>query len=81
MPYASITPKPSDATNLLVPVALSASHVAFSTIRLELTWMALGQSAGIAAGLSNSLSVSVQDLPADILHKELLNAGQILHRN
>ena len=46
IPYAALTPKRSQLGNLLVPVALSASHVAFSSIRLELTWMALGQSAG-----------------------------------
>ena len=49
IPFSAILPRTSEALNLLVPVALSASHVAFSSIRLEITWMVLGQSAGIAA--------------------------------
>ena len=44
IPYTAITPKPTQLRNLLVPVALSASHVAFASIRLELTWMVLGPS-------------------------------------
>ena len=42
---------PGEVNNLLVPVALSASHVAFNSIRLEPTWMVLGQSAGVAAAM------------------------------
>jgi hypothetical protein len=63
IPYAAITPKAAQATNLLVPVALSASHVAFASIRLELTWMALGQSAGTAAALAYARGVAVQQVP------------------
>jgi hypothetical protein len=45
-------PPATDATNVLVPVAVSASHVAFQTIRLEPTWCILGQAAGVAAALA-----------------------------
>ena len=49
IPYRAITPKAGECSNLLVPVCASASHVAFCTIRLEPTWMHLGEAAGIAA--------------------------------
>lgn len=78
IPYAAITPKASQVDNLLVPVALSASHVAFASIRLELTWMVLGQSAGIAASLAASRNLAVQELPLAVLHQRLLVAGQVL---
>ena len=49
VPYRSIVPQPQECENLLVPVALSCTHVAYSSIRVEPTWMILGQSAGIAS--------------------------------
>ncbi len=52
IPYRAILPKAGECDNLLVPVALSCTHVAFSSIRVEPTWMILGQSAGVAAALS-----------------------------
>lgn len=52
LPYRAILPKRSEITNLLVPVCLSASRVAFSSIRVEPQWMALAQAAGTAAVLS-----------------------------
>src|SRR4029450_5404105 len=50
IPYRIIVPK--DVEGLLVPVAASTTHLAFSSIRLEPTWMAMGQAAGIAADLA-----------------------------
>lgn len=49
IPYRSITPRPDSVLNLLVPGCVSASHVAFSSIRLESTWMGLGEAAARAA--------------------------------
>eukprot|EP00947_MAST-08B_sp_MAST-8B-sp1_P003164 g3164.t1 len=56
MPYDAMLPKESEASNLLVPVAVSASHVRFNAIRMEPTWMILGESAGTAAAMSLSSS-------------------------
>ena len=78
VPYRAILPKPEECMNLLVPVALSATHVAFSSIRVEPTWMTLGHSAGIAAALAADCQTTVQALPYDILRKHLLAQGQIL---
>lgn len=78
VPYRAILPKPQECENLLVPVALSASHVAFSSIRVEPTWMILGQSAGIAAAMSAKDRSAVQTVPYERLRDRLLAQGQVL---
>lgn len=78
VPYRSIVPKAGECDNLLVPVALSCTHVAISSIRVEPTWMILGQSAGIAAALAARKHVPVQALPYPLLRERLLAAGQVL---
>jgi len=78
IPYRSILPKPEDCTNLLVPVALSCTHVGISSIRVEPTWMILGQSAGVAAAMAADAHVNVQDLPYPKLQERLLSQGQVL---
>jgi hypothetical protein len=78
VPYRAITPAASECTNLLVPVALSATHVAYSSIRVEPTWMAIGQSAGIAAALAAKEGVSVQALDYAQLRARLLAQRQVL---
>ena len=78
LPYRAITPKAAQCTNLLVPVCLSASHVAFSSVRVEPTWIVLGQSAGIAAAVAVEEGVAVQDVNHDRLAKRLLKRGQVL---
>jgi hypothetical protein len=80
VPYRSILPKPDECTNLLVPVALSCTHVGISSIRVEPTWMILGQSAGIAAALTakNEQELTVQQLPYPKLRERLLAQGQVL---
>jgi hypothetical protein len=76
--YRSIVPKKEEATNLLVPVCLSASHNAFGSIRMEPVFMVLGQSAAIAASLAIDNSTSVQDLSYDKLKAALLENKQRL---
>ena len=78
VPYRSITPSASECTNLLVPVALSATHVAYSSIRVEPTWMAIGQSAGIAAALAAKAGVTVQALDYPTLRTRLLAQKVVL---
>ena len=78
VPYRAITPSAAECRNLLVPVALSASHVAYSSVRVEPTWMTLGQSAGIAAALAAKEGVSVQELDYGRLKARLVAQGQVL---
>jgi hypothetical protein len=78
IPYRAITPKAAECDNLLVPVALSCTHVGISSIRVEPTWMILGQSAGIAAALSAKQNISVQKLSYPALRDRLLAQKQVL---
>jgi arylsulfatase A-like enzyme len=76
--YHAIVPKQEECTNLLVPVCLSATHVAFGSIRMEPVFMILGQSAGAAAALTLHERCDVQDLPYERLRQRLLADGQRL---
>ncbi len=76
--YQAIVPKRQECENLAVPVCLSASHAAYGSIRMEPTFMVLGQSAATAACLAINLNVALQDLPYALLRQYLLNDGQIL---
>jgi hypothetical protein len=78
VPYRAITPASTECSNLLVPVALSATHVAYSSVRVEPTWMAIGQSAGIAAALAAKEGVTVQSLDYGRLRTRLLAQNQAL---
>ncbi len=78
IPYRSILPLAAECENLLVPVALSCTHVGISSIRVEPTWMILGQSAGVAAALAAKQSVIVQNLPYPALRERLLAQKQVL---
>jgi hypothetical protein len=78
VPYRSILPQPTECDNLLVPVALSCTHVAMSSLRIEATWMLIGQSAGIAAALAKTQNIAVQDLPYATLKPRLQAQGQVL---
>ncbi len=76
--YGSLTPKKAECTNLLVPVAVSSSHIAFGSIRMEPVFMILGQSAATAAVMSLDRNIAVQDLKYDELRKQLIADGQVL---
>lgn len=78
VPYRAITPRAEECTNLLVPVALSATHVAYSSIRVEPTWMTIGQSAGIAAALAAKQGRDVQNLDYPALKERLQAQKQAL---
>lgn len=76
--YGSLVPKRGQAANLLVPVCLSASHIAYGSIRMEPVFMILGQSAATAAALAIDNKIAVQDLPYATLRARLLSDGQVL---
>jgi hypothetical protein len=76
--YRSIIPKRGECENLFSPICLSASHVAHGSIRMEPVFMALSQSAAIAAGLALDRNVSVQDVPYPALLTKLEAAKQIV---
>lgn len=76
--YGSLVPKKGQADNLLVPVCLSSSHIAYGSIRMEPVFMILSQSAATAAVLSIEQGVSVQDLPYVDLQSRLRADGQVL---
>ncbi len=77
--YRSIVPRRGEAENLLVPWAVSASHIAFGSIRMEPVFMVLGQSAATAAAMAIEDGVSVQDVDYDSLRSRLEADGQILY--
>ena len=76
--YGVIIPKKGDCENLFVPVCVSASHMAFGSIRMEPVFFALGQVAGAAAALSLDAGCAVQDLSYESLKKVLLDGGQVI---
>jgi hypothetical protein len=78
IPYRSLTPRRQDADDLLVPVCLSASHVAFGSVRMEPTLMLLGSAAGLAAAQAARRGVAVQDVDVSALQESLLDLGQVL---
>ena len=65
---------------MLVPVCVSASHIAFTSLRMEPVWMILGESAGVAASIAADNEIAVQDVPYKILRPKLEELGQTLDR-
>jgi hypothetical protein len=71
IPYRALTPKASECVNLLVTCALSSSRVAFNSLRVEPTWMMLGQAAGTAAAMTQNDKTTVQKVNAAELQRHL----------
>lgn len=76
--YRAIVPRVGECANLLVPVCLSASHIAYGSIRMEPVFMALGQAAATAASLAMDAGVAVQDVDYGALRRRLLRDGVVL---
>lgn len=76
--YYAIVPKRSECGNLLVPICLSASHIAYGSIRMEPVFMILGQSAATAACQALEQEKDVQDIDPDRLQARLRSDGQVL---
>ncbi len=76
--YGSIVPKRGTVGNLLVPVCVSSSHIAFGSIRMEPVFMVLAHSAATAASMAIDGRVTVQDVPYRALRDKLLADGQVL---
>ncbi|QDT37750.1 ribulose-1,5-biphosphate synthetase [Stratiformator vulcanicus] len=78
VPYRSIQPKRAQCENLLVPVALSCTHVGISSLRIEGAWMVIGQGAGVAAAMAAEQDVAVQDVDYANLRERLIRQKQVL---
>ncbi len=76
--FGSIQPRKDQCQNLLVPVCVSSSHIAFGSIRMEPVFMILGQSAATAAVLAIEADSAVQDVAYERLRQRLLQDGQVL---
>ncbi|MFC4855260.1 FAD-dependent oxidoreductase [Actinophytocola glycyrrhizae] len=78
IPYRSLVPRYNECRNLLVPVCVSASHVAFSSVRMEPQYEMLGHAAGLAAVQALKKNVAVQQIDTRALQDQLHDEGQVL---
>lgn len=78
IPYRAIVPRREECTNLLVPVCVSATHIAYGSIRMEPVFMVLGHSAAVAADLALAADGVVQDVDYAVLAERLRAEGQVL---
>jgi hypothetical protein len=75
--YRSLTPKRAECTNLLVPVCVSSTHIAYGSIRMEPVFMVLGQSAAVAASLAIDQNVGVQDVKVSEIQQILASSPNL----
>jgi len=78
IPFDTLLPQRKQLTNVLAAVPVSASHVAFTSLRMEPTWMIMGQAAGAAAALAASAGCAVQDVDVEMLQALIVAHGQII---
>jgi hypothetical protein len=78
IPFRVMLPKRAEATNLLVPVAFSASHVAYSSLRMEPQYMIIGHAAGVAAKMALSSGKAVQEIDSKALSERLKAQGAVI---
>jgi hypothetical protein len=78
IPYRSITPRKEQCENLLVPACLSATHVAYGSIRMEPVYMSLGHASGLAATAAIHTGSAVQEIDVKALQARLLETRQVL---
>jgi hypothetical protein len=81
IPLGCILPKKEECSNLMVPVAVSSSHIAFGSIRMEPVFMILGQSAGVLAALALEKDISIYDVSYPEIEGKLIENGQVLKRD
>lgn len=77
IPYRVLLPNKAEAENVLVPVCFSASHIAYSSLRMEPQYMIIGHAAGVAAALAIQQKIAVQDIPVAELQKILKAEGGV----
>jgi len=78
IPYGVLLPRKEEASNLLVPVCVSSSHIGFCCLNMEPQFMIMGHSAGTASTLALKYGVAVQDVNREELYQTLISEGQIL---